>query len=149
MTLCRPVPLLFSREEIAAGLFTTHVRWLDALLDPPAAQRHRQRLVLGFTGFNGAALYEHPRVRQWMADLDAHWPYWFFFLDPSTSRSLWALMLLLCPLERNGLEVEIDSAAYRHFLDRHFAAMDAVCALVGDDELTRQHMKEAVRHALL
>ena len=148
MTLCRPVPLLFAREEIAAGLFTTHVRWLDALLDPPAAQRHRQRLVLGFTGFNGAVLYEHPRVRQWMADLDAHWPYWFFFVDPH-SASLWLLMLLLCPLDRTPHELEVDDVAYRQFFESHLAAMDALCGVLGDAPSTRAAMKEAVRHALL
>ena len=87
MTVCHPVPLVFSREHIEAGLVATHARWLHgAARSRASALRHRQRLVLGFTGFNGAGdpLFEQPTVRQWMRDLDRHWPFWFFFLDPHT-----------------------------------------------------------------
>lgn len=149
MTRCSPVPLVFDREVIEAGLLCTHLRWLDALLEPPLARAHRQRLVLGFTGYQHTPqpVYELPRVRQWMRDLDRHWPFWLYYLDPA-SPSLLLLTLVLCPLERTTHELELADADYQHFLRTHLAAMDALGAALGDPLSTRSAMKEAIRHAL-
>ena len=150
MTCCTSVPLVFDREYIDAGLISLHMRWLDALLDPPLASRHRQCLVLGFSGYNGTSerLLENPRVRQWMHDLDQHWPFWFYFLDP-TSPSLLLLTLLLCPLERTPHEWHMADGDYQHFLRTHYAAMDALSSVLGDSLSTRTAMKEAIRNAIL
>ncbi len=149
MTSCFPVPLVFDREVIEAGLLTTYMRWLDALLEPPLARTHRQRLVLGFTGYERTPrpVYEDARVRQWMRDLDRHFPFWLYFLDPS-SPSLLLLTLLLCPLERTTHELQLADRDYQHFLRTHLAAMDALGAALGDSPSTRSAMKEAIRHAL-
>jgi hypothetical protein len=149
MTICRPVPLVFSREEIDAGLSCTHLRWLNALLAPRSAHANRQRLVLGFSGFNGQSerLFEIPAVRAWMREIDQEWPYWFFFLDPQSS--LFLLMLLLCPLERTTYELQLHDSDYQHFVQHHLAAMEAVCTTLADPSSTRTAMKESIRHALL
>ena len=150
MTVCHPVPLVFSRDEIVAGLSCTHLRQLNALLAPRSAMAHRQRLVLGFVGFDTEAgpLFEEPALRAWAREIDQHWPYWFFFLDPS-SPSLFLLMLLLCPLEQTMHELQINDADYQHFLRVHLAAMEAVCTSLADPPSTRTAMKESIRHALL
>ena len=150
MNTVTPVPLIYAREHIEAGLLSTHARWLDALLEPGPARWNRQRLVLGFSGYNGQTgqVFEEPRVRSWMRHLDHHWPFWFYFLSPDDS-SLMLLTLLLCPLERTTHELHLTDRDYQHFLRTHFAAMDALSAALGDSLSTRTAMKEAIRHALL
>ena len=79
-----PVPLVFSRDEIVAGLSCTHLRRLNALLAPrsaraPSAPGPRLRRASTATA---ASCSRTPRSRTWMRDIDQHWPYWFFFLDP-------------------------------------------------------------------
>lgn len=150
MNVVTPVPLIYTREHIEAGLGSMHARWLDGLLDPGPASWNRQRLVLGFHGYNGHSdqVFEEPRVRQWMRDLDHHWPFWFYFLNPD-GPSLLLLTLLLCPLERTAHALHLADHDYQQFLRTHFAAMDALSAALGDSHATRTAMKEAIRHALL
>lgn len=150
MTVCHPVPLVFTRDEVCAGLSQLHLRHLDALLAPAAVRAHRQRLVLSFNGFDerNLPIYHVPALRRWIREIDQHWPYWFFFLDPS-SPSLFLLMLLLCPLEQTMHELQINDADYQHFLRVHLAAMEAVCTSLADPPSTRTAMKESIRHALL
>ena len=150
MTVWPLVPLVFARDEIVAGLSCTHLRQLNALLAPRSAMAHRQRLVLGFVGFDTEAgpLFEEPALRAWAREIDQHWPYWFFFLAPD-SQSLLLLMLLLCPLEHTTHELQVHDRDYQHFVQHHLAAMEAVCSSLADPPSTRTAMKESIRHALL
>jgi hypothetical protein len=96
------IVLVVSRDEVERLDFSGCLGVLDSLIESrEKAMRFRDRVVFGVDGYNDdpRELFEVPEVRTFVRELDAKWPYWFFFLSKATG-ALKMIMFSLCRYQR-------------------------------------------------
>ena len=85
-----------------AGIQPARRAMLNKLLAPEVAKRVQGRLFFGIRGYEDDPrdLWEFPEVRTWMRDLNAKFPYWFYFMDLGPHSTLAVVAFSLCQYEK-------------------------------------------------
>lgn len=90
-----------------------------------AVERHRGRVELAFSGYSNdpRELYDIPEVRNFCAELDDAFPYWFYFVS-TESVTLGVIACCLCSVtEFRPGEVSVGPDLLQ-FMTRHFDALN-------------------------
>jgi hypothetical protein len=132
-----PLVVVMSRSDIEAGDATETLTLLKSLLTDVSCMKFRQCVVFGIHGYDDdrRELFEIPEVRTFMANLDAEWPYWFFFAETESRSTIPLIVFSLCPFQAVGPQQKmLDSQYLGQFLEVRFSAMNALCDWLGDTE---------------
>ena len=128
--IAEPVFLMFSRQQIETGDIGEPLEFLRAVTaNPRAALDYCGRISLMVDGYNDdpREIFEISEVRAFLKDLDAQWPYWFFFLSQADD-SIKLLESCLCDtIEVIPGVASIDLDQMERALARHFGAMNRLC----------------------
>jgi hypothetical protein len=98
------IAVFVSRDEFERLDLSGCLQVLDSLIESrERAMRFRDRVDFAVDGYNDdpRELFEIPEVRTFVRELDAKWPYWFFFLSKATG-ALAMIMFCLCRYQRVG-----------------------------------------------
>jgi hypothetical protein len=111
--------------------------------------RFRGRVDFSIDGYSAdpRELYEIREVREYVAALDASFPYWFWFLDPGTSSLLIiAASCCDCQSARNGTmrRLVIEPAALVDFTMRHFDALNRLAGIHDIPDAALEEISEAI-----
>lgn len=125
-----PIFLVFSREQIMEMDLQEPLQVLRQLAgNPEKAIAACGRISVVIDGYNADSreLFEIPEVRRYIQQLDALWPYWFFFLSQADD-SIKVIESCLC----DSIEVvpgvtSVDIEQFNHCLTRHFSALNHYC----------------------
>ncbi len=142
-----PIYLVISREQINECDISGPLRVLRQLQgNPEKAVAACGRISLVIDGYNKdpRELFEIPEVRRFIKELDAIWPYWFFFLSQADD-SIKVIESCLC----DSIEVvpgvtSIDSEQLQNCLSRHFSAMNNYCESLRLPESKIQEISEGI-----
>ena len=142
-----PIFLVFSREQILAMDLQEPLTVLRQLAgNPEKAVSACGRISLVIDGYNtdSRELFEIPEVRRYIQQLDAMWPYWFFFLS-QVDDSIKVIESCLC----DSIEVvpgvtSIDTEQLNDCLTRHFSALNSYCEAINLPESKIQEISEGI-----
>ncbi len=141
------IVLVVSREEVQKLDLSSCLQVLDSLIESrEKAMRFRDRVVFGVDGYNDdpRELFEIPEVRTFIRELDAKWPYWFFFLSKATD-ALKMIMLSLCRYQKaGGGLIRYDPKDVKLFLVSHFVALNRIFDRFDFDKPLNKEMSEAI-----
>ena len=139
--------VVVSRSDVENKDISATLGTLAGLLDADATVRRFQgRVNVSFDGFNDdpREIYEMPEIRDFCADLDAHFPYWLYFLSTEDS-SLKMMTFCLCRVEKQGPGlVLLNNTDLGQFLYSHFAAMNELFHRHSLDEATNREISGIV-----
>lgn len=106
------------------------------LQDRETVLRFRGRLDLSFAGYDEdpRELFEIAEVRNFLAELDTNFPFWFYFLN-LRSGSLALVLFSLCSYSTgpDGMVV-LDAEGRARFLAEHYLAVNWLFSTYGLDE---------------
>lgn len=142
-----PIFLVFSREQILTMDLQEPLAVLRQLAgNPEKAVVACGRISLVFDGYDTdpRELFEIPEVRRYIQQLDALWPYWFYFLSQADD-SIKIIESCLC----DSIEVvpgvtSIDTEQLNNCLTRHFSALNSYCEALNLPESTIEDISEGV-----
>jgi hypothetical protein len=142
-----PVILVLPRPLIEAGDTAEALGLLQKLLSDPEVMLSccgRVSLVIDGYSDDPRELFEIAEVRAFLQSLDAHWPYWYFFLSQAND-SIKLLESCLC----DSIEVvpgvnAIDTEQLTASLTRHFAALNRLCETIYLPEHRVEEISEGV-----
>jgi len=142
-----PIFLVFSREQILAMDLQEPLTVLRQLAgNPEKAVSACGRISLVIDGYNtdSRELFEIPEVRRYIQQLDAMWPYWFFYLS-QVDDSIKVIESCLC----DSIEVvpgvtSIDTEQLNDCLTRHFSALNSYCEAINLPESKIQEISEGI-----
>ena len=140
--------LYATRAEVEGGNIASASAMLSKLLAPEVARRVQGRLLFGIRGYEDDPkdLWEFPEVRRWMRDLNAKFPYWFYFMDLGPRSTLAFVAFSLCQYEKVPGGKRIPPEELQRFLVSGFAAMNLLCKQLGESpEKVDQRSKEIAR----
>jgi hypothetical protein len=141
------IVLVVSRDEVENLDLSGCLQVLDSLIESrEKAMRFRDQVVFGVDGYNDdpRELFEVPEVRTFLRELDAKWPYWFFFLSKATD-TLKMIMFSLCRYQRVGAGlIRYDPEDFEVFMYRHFDALNKIFARFDFDKALNREMSEAL-----
>ena len=127
-----------SKEEILKKDFTGSMNILEQLTSNISVTKYfRERVDIFFDGYNetSSELWEIPEVRDYVAELDAKFPYWLFFLSKNGHGLLVVLKCFLLPFLRPEMENEMNGKRLKSYLEnRGLLAMNHLCKVVGVTE---------------
>jgi hypothetical protein len=135
-----------TRQEVEAGELEPVARLLMKLLLPETAKTAKGRVLFGIKGYDDdpRQLWEVPGVRSWMRQLDALFPYWFYFLDTGPRSTLGFVAFSLCAYEKVPGGSHIPPEELQEFLRDHFVAMNGLCAVLGETAEENDARTEAI-----
>ena len=142
-----PIFLVLSREQILAMDLQEPLTVLRQLAgNPEKAVSACGRISLVIDGYNtdSRELFEIPEVRRYIQQLDAMWPYWFFFLS-QVDDSIKVIESCLC----DSIEVvpgvtSIDTQQLNDCLTRHFSALNSYCEALNLPESKIEEISEGI-----
>lgn len=142
-----PIFLVISRDEINEMDMGEPLRVLRQLAgNPEKAIAACGRISLVIDGYNAdpRELFEIEEVRRYIQQLDALWPYWFFFLSQADD-SIKVIESCLC----DSIEVvpgvtSIDTEQLNGCLTRHFSALNSYCEALNLPESKIQEISEGI-----
>jgi hypothetical protein len=141
------VVLVVSRDEVEKLDHSGCLGVLDSLIESrEKALRFRDQVVFGVDGYNDdpRELFEIPKVRTFVRELDAKWPYWFFFLSKATD-ALSMIMLSLCRYQRVGAGLtRYDPGDFELFMYGHFDGLNRIFDRFDFDKPLNKEMSEAI-----
>ncbi len=142
-----PIFLVFSREQIMAMDLQEPLQVLRQLAgNPEKAVAACGRISVVIDGYNADSreLFEIPEVRRYIQQLDALWPYWFFFLSQADD-SIKVIESCLCDtIEVVPGVTSIDTQQLCDCLDRHFSALNSYCEAINLPESKIQEISEGI-----
>ena len=92
-------------------------------------ERFQGRVDLFVEGYESdpRELYEIAEVRQFFRELDAAFPFWFYFLSTFGESFLLVLTFCLCRVTKMGAgHAMINPGDLQQFIERHFGAMNYI-----------------------
>lgn len=135
--------IVASKQVVLAGDTTSVLDALRALLaSPEVALQWRERVDFAIDGYNDVEweLFEIEPVRDFVAKLDAEFPYWLFFLSKH-GLGLQCITLCFMPpfLTPDGKANHFPQRLESLLTRRWFPAMNQVCQWVGlpEEEIER------------
>ena len=142
-----PIFLVFSREQIMEMDLQEPLQVLRQLAgNPEKAVAACGRISVVIDGYNADSreLFEIPEVRRYIQQLDALWPYWFFFLSQADD-SIKVIESCLC----DSIEIvpgvtSIDTEQLNECLTRHFSALNSYCEAINLPESKIQEISEGI-----
>lgn len=142
-----PIFLVISREQIDEMNLHEPLTVLRQLAgNPEKAIAACGRISLVIDGYNTdpRELFEIPEVRRYILQLDALWPYWFFFLSQADD-SIKVIESCLC----DSIEVvpgvtSIDTEQLNVCLTRHFSALNSYCEALNLPESKIEEISEGI-----
>jgi hypothetical protein len=145
--ISEPIFLVFSREQIMEMDLQEPLQVLRQLAgNPEKAVAACGRISVVIDGYNADSreLFEIPEVRRYIQQLDALWPYWFFFLSQADD-SIKVIESCLC----DSIEVvpgvtSIDTEQLNECLTRHFSALNSYCEAINLPESKIQEISEGI-----
>ena len=139
--------VVVSRSDVESNDVSATLQTLSAVLDDATTVRRFQgRVSVSFDGFNEdrREIYEIPEIRRFCTGLDAHFPYWLYFLSTEDS-SLKIMTFCLCKVEKKGPGlVMLNGDDLGRFLHSHFVAMNELFDRYSLDPRTNQAISDAV-----
>jgi len=88
--------------------------------------------------------YEMSDVQKFLRELDAEFPYWFFFLNKD-SDSLRTILLSICPHYHDSEHrCRVRKDIFENFMKAHHEALDQMFDLVDCSELERQQARDEI-----
>jgi len=127
------IHVVVDRKDIETNDINPVLKVLNTLLNKEMTKKYCGRVDLSITGYDDdpRELWEFKEVCSWLKSLDAHFPYWFFFLSLD-GIGLNLVTLTLCGAKevQSGL-ASYDKKIFNEFLNTHFAAMCKICNTVG------------------
>jgi hypothetical protein len=138
--LCRsesvdPLVFIVSRDEVEAGDISVALGNLRQLLESrETARAFVERVDIAFHGFEDVRweLPEIPEVRDFVHQLDDHFPCWLFFLSKRHLGLQCLLHCFLSPLLTDEGRARLHPAEVEKLLSgRWFPAMNHICGYVG------------------
>ena len=139
------VEVLVSQQEVETIDITPALKTLQTLLyDAETVMAFRGKAMIEFDGYSNDSreLYEIPKVRQYLAELDSKFPYWFYFLS---TRFDMLKMIAFCLCRARRIKTGMahpDPDDFGEFLASHF---DALNRLVDNFHLDEAINKEISR----
>lgn len=125
--------LTSSKSDIEKQHTSEMFESLDLLVNPKVASEFLERVDIMISGYDSdkKELCEIKEVRDWALLLDEHFPYWFFFLS-KFHRGLQFITFSLCNYKKNhdGSLFLIKDLTLKYFFERHFTALNKMCALI-------------------
>jgi hypothetical protein len=140
--------LYATRAEVEERNIDSTAITLGKLLVPEVARRVRGRLFFGIRGYEDDVkdLWEFPEVRTWMQDLNAQFPYWFYFMDLGPHSTLAFVAFSLCQYEKVPGGKRLPPEELRRFLVSGLATMNLLCKQIGESpEIAGQRSKQVVQ----
>jgi hypothetical protein len=142
-----------SKEEVLAGNTTSVLKALRPLISSPeTALRWREKVDFAIDGYNDVQweLFEIPEVRNFVASIDAHFPFWLFFLSKHALGLQCVAYCFLPPFLKPEARASIFPERLDDLLSRRwFPAMNQICDWVGLSEEEIEAMsKRAVEYLL-
>jgi hypothetical protein len=145
--ISEPIFLVFSREQIMEMDLQEPLQVLRQLAgNPEKAVAACGRISVVIDGYNADSreLFEIPEVRRYIQQLDALWPYWFFFLSQADD-SIKVIESCLC----DSIEIvpgvtSIDTEQLNECLTRHFSALNSYCEAINLPESKIQEISEGI-----
>jgi hypothetical protein len=142
-----PIFLVVSREQIMEMDLQEPLQVLRQLAgNSEKAITACGRVSVVIDGYNAdpRELFEIPEVRRYIQELDALWPYWFFFLCQADD-SIKVIESCLC----DSIEVvpgvtSIDTEQLNDCLTRHFSALNSYCEAINLPESKIQEISEGI-----
>jgi hypothetical protein len=129
-----PLVLAATRQDVEAGELEPIARLLLPLTIPETARQAKGRVLFGIKGYEDdpRQLWEIPEVRRWMRQLDAVFPFWFYFLDTGPRSTLSFVAFSLCAYEEEPGGPRIPPEELHRFLGEHFRAMNRMFEMTGE-----------------
>lgn len=120
---------------------------LNAMSESPTlAHMNRNKITLCFDGYDDdpRPLYQVAAVRQFLRMLDAHWPYWYFFLSLADESIVLATLCICDATPVSGGKAAIDSECLRKTMSRHFNGLNRMIELTGSSESLNEAISNEV-----
>jgi hypothetical protein len=141
------IVLVVSRDEVESLDLSGCLGVLDSLIESgEKAMRFRDQVFFGVDGYNDdpRELFEIPEVRTFVRELDAKWPYWFFFLSKADD-TLKMIMFSLCQYQRaGGGLIRYHPKDLKLFLYKHFDALNRIFDRFDFDKALNKEMSELI-----
>jgi hypothetical protein len=126
-----PIRIVIPREAVEARETQEVLMGLSVFAQSPAlAPQARGKVRIEFAGYDRDAreLWQIPEVRQYVADLDDVFPFWFFFAD-LRSDTLHVLASCLCRVtETTPGQTAFNRDDLNRFFERQFGGMNHLWA---------------------
>lgn len=121
--------------------------------DPKELPLCAERFELLFEGYDDdpRELWEIPEVVEFARNLDAEFPYWFYFLEKAGTSGLQALAMCVAGYERRPDGTCVDQAAFHRLLvERWGPALNELCHRAGisverQNEMTQRGVDHVLR----
>lgn len=125
-----------SHREVEAGDVSKATASLYELLIPEHIRRLRRKLVFEIAGYNDDPrdLWEFPKVRKWMNDLDRQWPFWFFFMNLGRPSTLSMVTFCLCQWTKVPGGKLVEEEQLIPFVRHHMQVMLGLCSKLAMDQ---------------
>lgn len=136
--LIDPIVVGISRSEVEAGDISSAMNVLKTFIQSPDhARANFERIDIAFQGYDhdSRELFEIPVVRNFVYQLDEHFPFWLFFLSKH-HLGLQCLFLCLLPpfLTDEGKTQVFPERVGELLTKRWFPAMNQICEYVSMTE---------------
>lgn len=145
--------IVISRDEVMRQDISTTMNILSQLFkSPQIANYFKERVDIAFSGYDQHRdeLWEIPDVRDYVAKLDAQFPYWLYFLSKNGSGLYVIIKCFLLPFLVPEAEEEYNKPKLQtYLLDRGFLAMNQVCEFTGLSEEENVEMTNRVLKYLI
>lgn len=147
------ITIIASKQEVLAGNTASVLNSLRALISTPeTALRWRENVDFAIDGYNDVhwELFEIPEVRDFVARIDAQFPYWLFFLSKQALGLQCVAYCFLPPFLKPEARAHIFPERLNALLTkRWFPAMNHICDWAGLPEEEIEAMSERAVEYLL
>ena len=130
-----PLIVVVGREEVEASNTSVASSVLSRLISTPEMiLKFRMRVDIAFDGYNDVRdeLFEIPAVRQFVAKLDAEFPYWLYFMSRSLNGLQCISRCFLLPFLSARAQADRHPRQLADLIERRWGpALNHICAGVG------------------
>ncbi|UVJ44300.1 hypothetical protein NVV94_01405 [Pseudomonas sp. LS1212] len=122
-----PIIFVIHREQIEAFDLESSLDFLRTLVplrDPQYVWSWKGKLTLVISGYDNDTreLFEIPEVCRYLRGIDQAWPFWFFFLTPSSIKLVGMCLTSAVPIAAG--KVFLPPESFYRFMERGFGAVN-------------------------
>lgn len=145
-----PLVVVVSKEEVLARDINPALNILSKFIESPeVALKYKENVEIAFQGYDDSTfeLFEIQPVREYVALLDAKFPFWLYFLSKEHLGLQCIIHCFLPPfLTEEGKREIFPQRLEQYLLNRGFPMMNYICENVGctleeNEELTDRAMR--------
>ncbi|HUO77402.1 MAG TPA: hypothetical protein VMU21_07470 [Thermodesulfovibrionales bacterium] len=140
--------VVVSRKEVESQNVGIVLKTLQRLIEnPKVASKFRENVDIAFHGYDSdhAELFEILEVRDFVYELDKHFPYWLYFLSKYHTGLQCIIYCFLPPYLTEEAKKKIYPQRLQDYLiNRGLPAMNHICEFTGCSEKAVEQMTERV-----